>query len=58
MLVDVAFERKFKRVITLDELKDTPTSSTASRCIARGNRLSVMPVTAAQWRSHPGTGMT
>ena len=47
-MVDIRFERELKRVITLTELKareelhDLP-------LVRRGNRLSVMPVTAKQW---------
>ena len=48
-LVDVKFKRKLKRVIPLTELKEPARSSTVSRCISRGNRLSVLPVTKAQW---------
>jgi len=36
-LVDVGFKRKLKRLIVLDEIR-------------RGNRLSVLPVTATQWK--------
>jgi predicted RNA-binding protein with PUA-like domain len=48
LCVDVAFERKLKRTITLDELKlmDGLGDFALTR---RGNRLSVLPVTAAQW---------
>lgn len=46
--VDVEFERKFKRVITLDELKRYPTLEDFV-LLRRGTRLSVMPVTKEQW---------
>lgn len=46
--VDVAFEKKFKRVITLDELKRYPTLKDFT-LLRRGNRLSVMPVSDVQW---------
>ncbi|MDG2519892.1 EVE domain-containing protein [Lysobacter soli] len=50
-LVDVAFERKFKRTITLDELKQHAGKLGEDfALIRRGNRLSVLPVTAAQWK--------
>jgi predicted RNA-binding protein with PUA-like domain len=49
MLVDVKFVRKLKRVITLDELKNHP-SIADMRLLRKGNRLSVMPVEAAEWR--------
>jgi len=48
LLVDIAYERTLKRVITLDELK-TRTELLDFALIKRGNRLSVMPVSKAQW---------
>ena len=47
-LVDVAFERKLKRPITLRELKEHP-ALTGFRLTRRGNRLSVFPVTEKHW---------
>ena len=49
LCVDVAFQRKLKRTITLEELKalDGLGDFALTR---RGNRLSVLPVTAAQWQ--------
>ncbi len=49
LCVDVAFKRKLKRTITLDELKmmDGLGDFALTR---RGNRLSVLPLTAAQWQ--------
>lgn len=47
-MVDVRFERRFKRTITLNELKEHPQLSDMA-LLRRGNRLSVMPVTAEQW---------
>jgi len=49
LMVDVGFVRKLKRTITLTELKDRPELE-GLPLIRRGNRLSVMPVTAEQWR--------
>jgi predicted RNA-binding protein with PUA-like domain len=49
MLVDVKFVRKLKRVITLDELKNH-TAIADMRLLRKGNRLSVMPVEAPEWR--------
>jgi predicted RNA-binding protein with PUA-like domain len=46
--VDVQFERKLKRVITLDELKQHPELETMA-LLRKGNRLSIMPVTPRQW---------
>jgi predicted RNA-binding protein with PUA-like domain len=47
-LVDVRFRRKLKRVIPLAELKDRRELD-GFALLARGNRLSVLPVTKAQW---------
>ena len=49
MLVDVTFVKKLKRVITLDELKNHK-ALTDMRLLRKGNRLSVMPVEAADWK--------
>jgi predicted RNA-binding protein with PUA-like domain len=49
-LVDVAFVRKLGRTITLDELKAQEAALGEFPLIRRGNRLSVLPVTAAQWK--------
>ena len=47
-MVDVRFVRKLKRVITLAELKSySPIAD--MRLLARGNRLSVMPVSKKHW---------
>ena len=43
ILVDMAFKRKFKRIIPLEELKACPELKDM-RLLQRGNRLSVMPV--------------
>jgi predicted RNA-binding protein with PUA-like domain len=49
-MVDVRFERKFKRMITLEEIKNQPRleSMIVTR---RGSRLSISPVTAAEWKT-------
>jgi predicted RNA-binding protein with PUA-like domain len=49
-LVDVRFERKLKRAITLDRIKalDNLGDFALTR---RGNRLSVLPVGAEQWQA-------
>jgi predicted RNA-binding protein with PUA-like domain len=46
--VDVELARIFSRVISLRELKQYPELATMP-LVARGNRLSVMPVDSAQW---------
>ncbi|GJM11439.1 MAG: EVE domain-containing protein [Lysobacteraceae bacterium] len=48
-LVDVKFERKLKRTLSLRELKEHADELEGFRLIARGNRLSVMPVEKAHW---------
>ncbi len=47
-LVDVAFTRKLARTITLAELKADPRLD-GFALLQRGNRLSILPVTKAQW---------
>ena len=47
-MVDVQLVRKLRRTIGLTELKDRPELH-GLPLICRGNRLSVMPVTEAQW---------
>lgn len=50
-MVDVAFERKLTRTITLDEIKQHAEQlGEEFALIRRGNRLSVMPVSAAQFK--------
>lgn len=50
-MVDVSFEEKFDRVITLRELKEhSDLELKGFPLLRRGNRLSVMPVSAAHWR--------
>ncbi len=45
---DVVFKQKFKKVISLAELKTTP-GLEEMLVIRKGQRLSVMPVTEAEW---------
>lgn len=47
-LVDVKFKRKFKRTISLAELKACDELADM-RLLQRGNRLSVMPVSEHEW---------
>lgn len=50
-LVDVAFERKLAQVIALDEIKQhSDELGEGFPLTAKGNRLSVFPVTSAQWK--------
>lgn len=50
-LVDVGFVRKLKRPIPLDEIRGQADALGEDfALIRRGTRLSVLPVTAAQWK--------
>ena len=49
-LVDVGFKRKLKRVITLEQLKAEAGALGEFALLNRGNRLSVLPVSAAQYK--------
>ena len=50
-LVDVAFERKLARAIPLEEIrKHADRLGEGFALTQRGSRLSVMPVTAGQWK--------
>ncbi len=49
LLVDVAFERKLKRPITLKKLKEHPGLGNF-RLNQRGNRLSIFPVSEEHWK--------
>jgi predicted RNA-binding protein with PUA-like domain len=49
-VVDVKLERKFDHLITLDEIRKHAGKELAELVLLRrGNRLSVMPVTATEW---------
>jgi predicted RNA-binding protein with PUA-like domain len=48
-MVDVRLVQKFPRIISLDELKRTPGLENML-VIRRGMRLSVQPVTEAEWQ--------
>jgi predicted RNA-binding protein with PUA-like domain len=50
MLVDVKFVKKLTRIITLKELQAQPNLADMA-LVRKGNRLSVMPVSAAEWRA-------
>lgn len=50
MMVDIAFVRKFKKIVSLKELREFSDSSLKDLALLRrGNRLSVMPVSADEW---------
>ncbi|MDF2179296.1 EVE domain-containing protein [Aliiglaciecola sp. CAU 1673] len=48
-MVDVKFIRQFKRVLSLKEIKANPALAEMP-LVQKGNRLSVMPVKAAEWQ--------
>ena len=50
LLVDVAFKRKLARAIALDEIKAHADRLGDFALTQRGSRLSVLPVTSAQWK--------
>lgn len=51
LMVDVKLQRKFKRIITLDELRQYAGKQLAELLILkRGNRLSITPVSKQEWR--------
>lgn len=49
-MVDVRWRRKLKHLIALDELRLNPRLKNM-RLLARGNRLSVMPVAEVEWKA-------
>jgi predicted RNA-binding protein with PUA-like domain len=50
IIVDVKFRKEFKTPVTLDTIKSNPKLKNM-RLIARGNRLSVMPVTREEFET-------
>jgi predicted RNA-binding protein with PUA-like domain len=49
VLLDIEFVRKLDRPVPLAELKERPDLD-GMTLLRRGNRLSIMPVSAAHWR--------
>ena len=49
MLIEVKFVKKLSRTISLEELKANEALSDMA-LVRKGNRLSVMPVSAGEWR--------
>jgi predicted RNA-binding protein with PUA-like domain len=47
-MVDVRYQRKLKRTITLQELKEQK-SLKHMKLLQKGNRLSIMPVSKKEW---------
>ena len=50
-LVDVRLKRRLKRVVSLAELREHAVELPDLALLRRGNRLSVMPVAAADWHT-------
>jgi predicted RNA-binding protein with PUA-like domain len=53
--VDIRAEKGFARPVTLDAMREVA-SLKEMRLLQRGNRLSVFPVTAAEWKAVTGLG--
>lgn len=49
-MVDVRFVKKMSRIISLAELKQNPALNSLA-LVRKGNRLSVMPVSKAEWQA-------
>jgi len=49
-MVDVKLAREFEQPVTLARIKATPALKNM-RLVQRGNRLSIMPVTAKEWQT-------
>ncbi len=49
LMVDVRFKKKFKNPVTLQSIK-VQKKLGDMRLVQRGNRLSILPVTAIEWR--------
>jgi len=49
-MVDVKFKEKFSEMISLDTLKTVPALKDLA-LVRRGNRLSIMPVSAKDWQT-------
>jgi predicted RNA-binding protein with PUA-like domain len=50
LMVDVKLQRKLKRIITLDELRQHQQELKELLILKRGNRLSVTPLTEHEWK--------
>lgn len=51
LMVDVKFERKLSQPITLAQLRANEKKLEGLRLLAPGNRLSIVPVSAAHWKT-------
>jgi predicted RNA-binding protein with PUA-like domain len=50
LLVDVKLERRFREPVTLERIKATPALAKMD-LLRRGNRLSIQPVSEAEWKA-------
>lgn len=50
LMMDVKLQRKLKRIITLDELRQHQKQLPELLILKRGNRLSVTPLTEHEWK--------
>ena len=57
VMVDIAFKKAFKRMVTLQELKGVP-ELRAMKVVQRGQRLSVQPVTPEEFDHVCAMGMS
>ena len=48
-MIDVKFKKKFKTPVTLKAMKQEKVLA-KMRLVQRGNRLSILPVTAKEWK--------
>jgi predicted RNA-binding protein with PUA-like domain len=51
LMVDVEFVERFDRPVTLDQLRANADSLDDLLILKRGNRLSITPISSAQWRA-------
>lgn len=49
ILVDVKYKRRLERILSLAEIKDHAEALGDFALVRKGNRLSIMPVSAEQW---------
>lgn len=54
LMVDVEFVERFERPVTLDRLRANADKLADLLILKRGNRLSVTPISSAQWRTING----
>ena len=54
LMVDVEFVERFKRPVTLDRLRANADRLADLLILKRGNRLSITPISATQWRTING----